>query len=297
MHWTERRRAVTRIGVELRQRGWDIHGYKEDRSDAMTDYFDPASWDGIATHPDHPNVVVCVDVSNASKSGKQEIETKSVPDQVCPRCNGDKLDPLGWTLDAARAEPERYHQETIKAKYGPNSNLVPIMSRVVSPIPFDGNRLKCLKCHGEGHTFKTEEVRRWTWPEFHATPKGKTWHVERDGKIVKTGVGLRKCADWDRERAQSAVQHLVDKIEAVVTGNTQHAARNTSQVAATGEGYTIEHDRSWTWIRFADKPSEAVRQALKQQLGARWGRRRKAWYIKAHVEAETIIAVISAATD
>ena len=109
MHWTERRRAVARIGVELRQRGWDIHGYKEDRSDAMTDYYDPATWYGIATHPDHPNVVVCVDASGASKSGKEEIETKAVPDQVCTRCNGDKLDPLGWTLGAARAEPERYH--------------------------------------------------------------------------------------------------------------------------------------------------------------------------------------------
>jgi hypothetical protein len=75
-------------------------------------------------------------VSNASKSGKEEIETKAVPDQVCPRCNGDKLDPLGWTLGAARAEPERYHQEILEAKYGLKSSVIKL-SNVVSPIPFD----------------------------------------------------------------------------------------------------------------------------------------------------------------
>jgi hypothetical protein len=205
MHWIERQKARTRIGEELQRRGWKIFGYTEDKSDPMTDYYAPTSWDGVATHPDHPNVVVCVDVIDYL------IRDKS----------------------------------------------------------------------GQGD-----------WPTFHATPHGKTWHVECDGQIVKTGTGLQRCARWGEE-GQVATEALVDKIGAVVSGdNPGH-----TQVAATGEGYTIEHDREWTWIRFASKPSEAVREALREQLGARWGRRRRAWYIKEHVEAETIIAVIASATD
>ena len=32
-------------------------GYAEDRSDIRVDYFAPASWNGVATHPDHPGIV------------------------------------------------------------------------------------------------------------------------------------------------------------------------------------------------------------------------------------------------
>jgi hypothetical protein len=205
MHWTERGRAVARIGAELRKRGFIVHGYTEDQSDPMTDYYAPASWKGVATHPDHPDVVVCVDVSDYLVRDKSN---------------------------------------------------------------------------------------QHNWPTFHATPHGKTWHVERDGQIVKTGVGLQRCARWGEE-GRVAVERLVDKIEAVVAGdNPGH-----TQVAASGEGYTIEYDRDWTWVRFASKPSEAVREALREQLGARWGRRRRAWYIKEHVEVETIVAIISSVTE
>jgi hypothetical protein len=205
MHWTERQRAVACIGEELQRRGFTLYGYTQDKSDPMTDYYAPATWDGVATHPDHPDVVVCVDAARTSQSGR------------------------------------------------------------------DG------------------------WPIFHATPKGKTWHVERDGQIVKTGAGLQRCARWGEE-GQAATEALVDKIEAVVTGNTEYTTRNTV-TAATGEGYTIEHDRDWTWLRFDDKPCEAVREALREQLGAHWGRRRRAWYIKEHVAAETIIAIITSVTE
>ncbi len=64
MHWTEKQAAVARIGEELGCRGWTLFGYSPDRSDGRTDYYCPASWDGIATHPEHPGVVVCVAVDS-----------------------------------------------------------------------------------------------------------------------------------------------------------------------------------------------------------------------------------------
>jgi len=68
-HWTEKRRAVANIGEELARRGWKLHGYHEDQSDMMTDYWCPSSWDGVATKD---GFIVCVDVSTYTlrKAGK-----------------------------------------------------------------------------------------------------------------------------------------------------------------------------------------------------------------------------------
>lgn len=48
--------------------GWKVYGYKEDRSDSMTDYYDPANWDGVA---EKNGYILCVNVYGAA--GPQEI--------------------------------------------------------------------------------------------------------------------------------------------------------------------------------------------------------------------------------
>lgn len=55
---------------------------------------------------------------------------------------------------------------------------------------------------------------------------------------------------------------------------------------------TVEHDRDWTWISFAEKPDEPIREALKTNFGARWSRRRTAWYIRERVPAGDIMAAL-----
>ena len=74
MHWTEKKRAIARIGAELKRRGWTIYGYDPGESDPMTDYFRATSWNGVATFEDKfPGVVVCVQVADytvESHSGK-----------------------------------------------------------------------------------------------------------------------------------------------------------------------------------------------------------------------------------
>ncbi len=219
MHWTERRTAVTRIGAELRKRGWTVHGYTEDRSNPMVDYYAPASWDGVATHPDHPGIIVCVDASG-------------------------------------------YTQEHYQGQ--------------------DDNRPKVC----------------------HVTPKGKTWHIERDGHVIKRGVGLRGCADWDKETAQRAAWRLVSKIETAVVNwpapkadadvATNPAGPDGSPVT-NGKSYQVKHDRDWTWLRFNDKPPESIREVLKACFSARWSHKRQAWYIKQRVDAEIIAHVLQGA--
>ena len=44
--------------------GWKVYGYYADNSDPMTDYFDPACWEGIA---EKNGYVLCVDVFGASE--------------------------------------------------------------------------------------------------------------------------------------------------------------------------------------------------------------------------------------
>jgi len=199
MHHTERRKAVVRIGEELRNRGWTLFGYTEDRSDIRIDYYAPASWDGVATHADHLAIVVCVDTA-------------------------------GITV--------------------------------------------------EWHSGKDG------WPVFQANPKGRTWHVERDGQIARTGMGLKKCASSDRQTWQPAVRQLVDEIEAAAFAQPSDAG---TTIAASSDGNTvsIQHERDWTWVFFSLKPAQDVRTRLKA-MGSRWGRKRQGWYFRRNVPHEEL---------
>ena len=64
------RDAKVRIAHILMNKGWKVYGYKEDKSDIMTDYFDHAYWDGIATKNGY---VLVVDKTNNNNSGKEII--------------------------------------------------------------------------------------------------------------------------------------------------------------------------------------------------------------------------------
>jgi len=65
LHWTEKKRAIARIGAKLQERGWTIYGYDPGESDPLTDYFRAASWDGVVVFEDkYPGMVVCVQVTD-----------------------------------------------------------------------------------------------------------------------------------------------------------------------------------------------------------------------------------------
>ncbi len=50
MHWTEERAARAELGKAFRTAGACLYGWHDDHSDAMTDYYDPESWWGLATY-------------------------------------------------------------------------------------------------------------------------------------------------------------------------------------------------------------------------------------------------------
>ena len=45
--------------ILMEKEGWKVYGYKEDESDAMTDYWSPAYWGGVA---EKNGYVLCVNV-------------------------------------------------------------------------------------------------------------------------------------------------------------------------------------------------------------------------------------------
>ena len=67
-NYYEFRDAKVLIALDLMKKGWKVFGFHEDNSDAMTDYYDPAYWDGIATKNGY---VVVVDCYDNHRSGKE----------------------------------------------------------------------------------------------------------------------------------------------------------------------------------------------------------------------------------
>ncbi|MBU1750036.1 MAG: hypothetical protein KKA73_20320, partial [Chloroflexi bacterium] len=294
MHWTERTRAVARIGEELQRRGWELYGYTPDRSEPLTDYYSPASWRGVAVKD---SVVVGVDVGryDAGWSGKDEYQAKMVPDVACARCGGTGIWSGGLNYEEATADPAGQHALV----YARERGAVVVGPDVVNPLHYHGvgavaeefinpqapyGAPICLYCAGLGYTRQQEQEYVRTWPRFRATPKGKTWHVERAGRIVASGTGLQACAHWDPAKTVDAVRALCDRIEAAAglpaRVTLQPTARERVSIAAgLVEGdvpFTVYEEGDWTWLAFGCKPSAELRDRLKR-AGARWGQRRGAW--------------------
>jgi hypothetical protein len=311
----DKKTAAVRIGRALERRGWKLYGWKEDRSEPMTDYFDPESWDGIAVKGE---LVACVNVSAytaESRSGKPEVRRIPVAGDTCPRCQGSGEDPLGWTLAEARENPALYHTDHLRATYLDAKERAAIPSKTidipskeegglrssvswvitaVSPLQFrDSGRMTCCKCHGPGHLMAEPRVEvLFTWPTFHANAPGKTWHVERDGRVILSGTGLNRCTDLfeGKGRALAAAEEIADRIN-----NAMQAPSPRQEVPATGDApsLSVNVERSGLELRFPEKPSESIREEMKRH-GWRWTRFGGCWYQRNSAEnrafAEALIA-------
>ena len=75
--------------------GWKVYGYKEDRSDSMTDYYDPANWNGVA---EKNGYVLCVDVYGAA----QPEEIRKYNYDVFSNENIGKYDCRAWSIRSGR---------------------------------------------------------------------------------------------------------------------------------------------------------------------------------------------------
>ena len=159
--------------------GWTVYGYHADNSDSMTDYYDPAYWDGIAEKNGYKLVVD----QSWSREDKTETRTRYNNGNLS-MADLEKIQKLQqMTQDRGASAQE---EETAKAK------------------------IELIKS-------KVEEGREeYTvfYPGHMANPPRCNWHIEKDGIIIDKGTGLLKFSsvpDISEERALKEWQEYNNK--------------------------------------------------------------------------------------
>lgn len=144
--------------------GWKVYGYKEDRSDSMTDYYDPANWDGIA---EKNGYILCVDVYGAAEP--QEIRKYNYSGFTYDRSIAEKIK----KLEAMTVERGASEAEEASAKLS----------------------IERLQKKAEETTENASKyIVVGTAPGHMAHPPKMNWHIEKDGIIIAKGNGILKFA-------------------------------------------------------------------------------------------------------
>lgn len=195
--------------------GWKVYGYKEDRSDSMTDYWDPANWDGIA---EKNGYILCVDVYGAAEP--QEIK---------------KYNYSGFTYDSSIAEKIK-KLEAMTVERGASE----------AEAESAKNMIKRLQEKAEKATENASKyIVVGTVPGHMAHPPKMNWHIEKDGIIIAKGNGILKFADiwryynydrdmeWLNEYKQDkkayADKHTQDLVSRGYYDSEEDARRNTER--------------------------------------------------------------------
>ncbi len=160
----DKREAKVNICHSLESKGWKIYGYKEDQSDSMTDYYDPAYWDGIATKN---GFTLVVDVYSNSNSGKEVTEyTIEIKNS-----NSERIEKLQALINDRAAEE------------GEKENAQNMIYKILAKQKEEAEKREA-----------TKKV-LYTYPTFKASAeisKNTKWHIEKDGCLVAKGNGIYK---------------------------------------------------------------------------------------------------------
>ena len=139
--------------------GWKVYGYYPDNSDPMTDYYDPASWGGIA---EKNGYILVVD-----RSWKEErTEIREYNNTSCDHSIMKKIAKLSeMTVERGASEAEEKTAKKMIERLTQKNNESAEKYIVTGYIP--------------GHM---------------ENPPRCNWHIEKDGVMVAKGAGLLKYA-------------------------------------------------------------------------------------------------------
>ena len=199
----------------MNMEGWKVYGYKEDRSDSMTDYWDPANWDGVA---EKNGYILCVDVYGAAEP--QEIR---------------KYNYSGFTYDYSIAEKIR-NLEAMTVERG------------ASEAEEETAKLSIARLQKKAEE-AAENANKYivvgTIPGHMAHPPKMNWHIEKDGIIIAKGNGILKFAhiwkyysynrdmEWLNEYKQDkkayADKHTQDLVNRGYYDSEEDARKNTER--------------------------------------------------------------------
>lgn len=148
----------------MNMEGWKVYGYKEDKSDSMTDYWDPADWDGVA---EKNGYILCVDVYGEAKP--QEIRKYNYDGFSYDRSIAEKIEKLeAMTVERGASEAEAASAKTM---------------------------IERLQKKAEEATENKEKyIVIGMIPGHMAHPPKMNWHIEKDGIIIAKGNGILKYA-------------------------------------------------------------------------------------------------------
>jgi hypothetical protein len=145
--------------------GWKVYGYHADRSDMMTDYWDPAYWNGVA---EKNGYILCVNVYGASKP--EEIREYNYDGIVYDSSVQEKIKKLEqMTVERGASESEEVSAKAMIEKL----------------------RKKIDEQTGTKEKYKVVGI----IPGHMAHPPKMNWHIEKDGVYVAKGNGILKFAE------------------------------------------------------------------------------------------------------
>ncbi|MCG3207199.1 MAG: hypothetical protein FOGNACKC_00799 [Anaerolineae bacterium] len=127
----------------------------------------------------------------------------------------------------------------------------------------------------------------WTWIEFG----------EKPDEVTRTAIKNAFQAQWSKKRQMWYIKAEIkaEAIKAVLTAPQEHQpeAPDSVRLECAGQAVMVTHDRDWTWLSFEVAPPQSVIERLADKFGARWSRRRAAWYITETVEFEALAALFA----
>jgi hypothetical protein len=131
-----------------------------------------------------------------------------------------------------------------------------------------------------------EIARYWGFetPEIHVS---ETYGASFNGSDYDKMIGNYTLGQYIMQevRQKSAIGETEEAKEEITSAIEAAAAETSDEIE-------VSHEGDWTWITFATKPDEATREILKAQLGARWSKKRDAWYITNRVETAAIFEAL-----
>jgi phospholipid N-methyltransferase len=167
MYYGDKQTSLVNLSRALRYNEWSIYGFKADKSDSMTDYFDPASWDGIAVKNGY--ILVIDNYSNGTIGG--DIVKTTYDHKI-----GQKIQKLQALLDCP------------SASVGEKTNAEQMISKLSE------------KTHNE--TTIPSILPRI---EYQKNPGTSKWHIEKNGDIIAKGTGVFAFSDVNTWRDEDLI--------------------------------------------------------------------------------------------
>ena len=195
--------------------GWKVYGYKEDESDSMTDYWDPANWDGIA---EKNGYILCVDVYGAAKP--KEIRKYNYSGFTYDHSIAEKIKKLeAMTVERGASEAEEASAKLSIAR----------LQKKAEEAAENANKYIVVG----------------TVPGHMAHPPKMNWHIEKDGVIIAKGNGILKFAniwkyynydrdmewlnEYKKDKKSYAEKHTQDLLWRKYYDNEEDARKSTER--------------------------------------------------------------------